>query len=168
MQPYIRRVLAIATPIEFYAFCTSKRHPVLHVGAKLVLVDTAPDSYEMDYEKVANAITEKTKVIIPVDIAGIPCDYDTIFNIVETKKTLFKPANRIQEAIGKVIVVADCAHAFGASWHNKMAGNIADFSSFSFHAVKNFTTAEGGCVSWRNIAGIDNEALYKEYQLLSQ
>lgn len=146
---------------------TASASPILHVGAKLVLVDTAPDSYEMDYEKVADVITEKTKVIIPVDIAGIPCDYDTIFNIVESKKKLFKPTNEIQEAIGRVIVVADCAHAFGASWHNKMAGNIADFSSFSFHAVKNFTTAEGGCVSWRDIVGIDNEKLYKEYQLLS-
>lgn len=146
---------------------TASASPVVHVGAKLVLVDTAPDSYEMDYEQLAAAITEKTKVIIPVDLGGVPCDYDKIFPIVEEKKELFRPANAIQKAIGRVIVVADCAHAFGAQWHGKMAGNIADFSSFSFHAVKNFTTAEGGCVSWRDIPGIDNEKMYKEYQLLS-
>lgn len=146
---------------------TASASPVVHVGAKLVLVDTATDSYEMDYDKLADAITEKTKVIIPVDLGGIPCDYDKIFEIVEAKKNLFHPANKIQEAIGRVIVVSDCAHAFGAQWHGKMAGAIADFSSFSFHAVKNFTTAEGGCASWNHIDGIDDEELYKEYQLLS-
>lgn len=146
---------------------TASASPVIHVGAKLVLVDTAPDSYEMDYEKLADAITEKTKAIIPVDIAGVICDYDRIFSLVNAKKHLFQAANEIQEAIGRVIVVADCAHAFGANWHGKMAGEIADFSTFSFHAVKNFTTAEGGCVTWRDIPGIDNEDLYKEFQLLS-
>lgn len=146
---------------------TASASPVIHVGAKLVLVDTASDSYEMDYDKLADAITEKTKVIIPVDLGGIPCDYDKIFEIVEAKKKLFHPANKIQEAIGHVVVVSDCAHAFGANWHGKMAGAIADFSSFSFHAVKNFTTAEGGCASWNHIDGIDDEELYKEYQLLS-
>lgn len=146
---------------------TASASPVVHVGAKLVLIDTAPDAYEIDYDQLAAVITEKTKVIIPVDLGGVPCDYDKIFSIVEEKKGLFHPANAIQEVIGRVIVVADCAHAFGAQWHGKMAGNIADFSSFSFHAVKNFTTAEGGCVSWRDIPGIDNEKMYKEYQLLS-
>lgn len=146
---------------------TASASPVIHVGAKLVLVDTASDSYEMDYDKLADAITEKTKVIIPVDLGGIPCDYDKIFEIVEAKKNLYHPANKLQEAIGRVIVVSDCAHAFGAQWHGKMAGSIADFSSFSFHAVKNFTTAEGGCASWNHIDGIDDEELYKEYQLLS-
>lgn len=146
---------------------TASASPAVHVGAKLVLIDTASDSYEMDYDKLADAITEKTKVIIPVDLGGIPCDYDKIFEIVEAKKNLFHPANKIQEAIGRVIVVSDCAHAFGAQWHGKMAGSIADFSSFSFHAVKNFTTAEGGCASWNHIDGIDDEELYKEYQLLS-
>src|SRR5574344_2536396 len=138
-----------------------------HVGAKVVMVDTAPDSFEMDYDKLADAITERTKVIIPVDLAGIVCDYDKIFKIVESKKNLFHPANDIQKAIGRVIVMADGAHAYGAQWHGKMCGEIADFTCYSFHAVKNFTTAEGGAATWRNIPGIDNEALYKQYQLLS-
>lgn len=146
---------------------TASASPVAHVGAKLVLVDTACGSYEMDYEKLADAITNKTKAIIPVDIAGVICDYEQIFSIVEAKKALFQPMNKIQSAIGRVIVVADCAHAFGAEWHGKKAGSIADFSTFSFHAVKNFTTAEGGCVTWREIFGIDSAELYQEYQLLS-
>ena len=138
-----------------------------HVGAKLVLIDTQEDSLEMDYNKLAEAITEKTKVIIPVDLGGVPCDYDRIFSIVEEKKKLFHPANKLQEAIGRVIVMADAAHAFGATWHGKPVGSIADFSNFSFHAVKNFTTAEGGAVAWRDIEGIDNEEIYHQYQLLS-
>ena len=138
-----------------------------HVGATVRLVDTAPNSFEMDYEKLAEALTEKTKVIIPVDLGGVVCDYDKIFAAVESRKHLFKPANDIQAAFGRVIVLADAAHAFGAQWHGKMAGAIADFTSFSFHAVKNLTTAEGGALTWRDRDGIDNEALYKLFQLLS-
>src|SRR5574344_2641936 len=138
-----------------------------HVGCKLVLIDSQKDCVEMDYDKLADAITEKTKVIVPVDLAGIVCDYDKIFKIVESKKNLFHPANDIQKAIGRVIVMADGAHAYGAQWHGKMCGEIADFTCYSFHAVKNFTTAEGGAATWRKIPGIDNDALYKQYQLLS-
>lgn len=146
---------------------TASASPAVHVGADVVLVDTAPDSYEMDYDKLAAAITEKTKAIVPVDIAGVICDYDRIFEIVEAKKHLFRPANELQKAIGRVAVIADCAHALGAVRDGRMAGNIADFSSFSFHAVKNFTTAEGGCAAWKSISGIDDEEIYKSYQLLS-
>ena len=146
---------------------TASASVVCHVGAKLVLVDVQKDRLEMDYDALEKAITEKTKAIIPVDLAGIPCDYDRIFSIVEAKKSLFKPANKIQEAIGRIAVCADTAHAFGASWHGKKAGSIADFSSFSFHAVKNFTTAEGGALTWKNISGIDNEEIYHQLQLLS-
>lgn len=146
---------------------TASASVVCHVGAKLVLIDTQEDSLEMDYEKLADAITEKTKVIIPVDLGGVPCDYDRIFSIVESKKELFQPSNKIQKAIGRVIVMADAAHAFGATWHGKPVGSIADFSNFSFHAVKNFTTAEGGAVAWKDIEGIDNEEIYHQYQLLS-
>ena len=138
-----------------------------HVGAKVVMVDTAPDSFEMDYDKLADAITEKTKVVLPVDLAGVVCDYDKIFAAVESKKHLFSPANDIQKAYGRVIVLADAAHAFAAKWHGKMCGEIADFTSFSFHAVKNLTTAEGGALTWRNHDGVDNESLYKQFQLLS-
>ena len=138
-----------------------------HVGAKVVMVDTAPDSFEMDYDKLADAITERTKVILPVDLAGVVCDYDKIFAAVESKKHLFSPANDIQKAYRRVIVLADAAHAFGAKWHGKMCGEIADFTSFSFHAVKNLTTAEGGALTWRNHDGVDNESLYKQFQLLS-
>ena len=138
-----------------------------HVGAKVVMVDTAPDSFEMDYDKLADAITEKTKVVLPVDLAGVVCDYDKIFAAVESKKHLFSPANDIQKAYGRVIVLADAAHAFGAKWHGKKCGEIADFTSFSFHAVKNLTTAEGGALTWRNHDGVDNESLYKQFQLLS-
>lgn len=138
-----------------------------HVGAKVVLVDTKPGSFEMDYQKMADAITEKTKVVIPVDLGGVPCDYDQIFAAVESKKHLFSPANDIQKAFGRVIVMADAAHAFGARWHGKMVGEIADFTSFSFHAVKNLTTAEGGALTWISRDGIDDEALYKQFQLLS-
>ena len=138
-----------------------------HVGAKVVMVDTAPDSFEMDYEKLVDAITEHTKVVMPVDLGGVVCDYDKIFAAVENKRHLFKPVNDIQKAIGRVVVLADAAHAFGAQWHGKMCGEIADFTSFSFHAVKNLTTAEGGALTWRPIKGVDNEWLYKQFQLLS-
>lgn len=138
-----------------------------HVGAKVVLVDTKPGSFEMDYQKMADAITERTKVVIPVDLGGVVCDYDAIFAAVESKKQLFKANNEIQKAYGRVIVMADAAHAFGARWHGKMCGEIADFTSFSFHAVKNLTTAEGGALTWVNREGIDNEVLYKQFQLLS-
>lgn len=146
---------------------TASASVVCHVGAKLVLVDTQADSLEMDYDKLAEAITEKTKVIIPVDLGGVPCDYDRIFSIVKDKEKMFRPANEIQRAIGRIIVMVDAAHAFGAAWHDKPVGSIADFSNFSFHAVKNFTTAEGGAVTWRDIPGVDNETIYHQYQLLS-
>lgn len=138
-----------------------------HVGAKIVFVDVQEGCLEMDYDKMEAAITERTKAIIPVDLGGVPCDYDKIFAIVEKKKALFQPKNEIQKAIGRVAVCADTAHAFGASWHGKMCGSIADFSSFSFHAVKNFTTAEGGALTWRTIPGIDDEDIYHKLQLLS-
>lgn len=146
---------------------TASASVVCHVGANLVLIDTQKDSLEMDYTALEDAINENTKVIIPVDIAGIPCDYEKIFDIVERKKHLFKPKNEIQKAIGRIIVMADTAHSFGAVYKGKHTGGIADFSCFSFHAVKNFTTAEGGAVTWREIKGIDNEDIYKKYQLLS-
>ena len=138
-----------------------------HVGATVVMVDTAPDSFEMDYEQLADAITSRTKVIIPVDLAGIVCDYEKIFKVVEEKKHLFRPSNVIQEKFGRVIVLADAAHAFGARRNDKMCGEIADFTSFSFHAVKNLTTAEGGALTWKNIPDVDNEELYKQFQLYS-
>lgn len=146
---------------------TASASPVAHLGAKLVLVDTQKDSVETDYEQLANAITEKTKVIIPVDIAGIIVDYDKIFKIVEEKKNLFKPNNEIQKLYNRIIVVADSAHGIGAQKDGKMSGEIADFTTFSFHAVKNLTTAEGGAATWKNKEGLDNEAIYKQYQLLS-
>lgn len=146
---------------------TATASAVCHVGAKLVMVDTAPDSYEMDYDKVAEAITEKTKVVIPVDLGGVICDYDKVFKAVESKKGLFRPSNEIQKIFERVIVLADAAHAFGAKWHGKMCGEIADFTSFSFHAVKNLTTAEGGALTWKSHEGLDDEAVYKQLQLLS-
>ena len=145
---------------------TASASVVCHVGAKLVLIDSQSDSLEMDYEALENAINEHTKAIIPVDIGGVPCDYDRIFAIVENKKHLFKATSAVQEAVGRVAICADAAHAFGASWHGKMVGSIADFSSFSFHAVKNLTTAEGGALTW-NIPGIDDEELYHQAQLYS-
>ena len=145
---------------------TASASVVCHVGAKLVLIDSQTDSLEMDYEALENAINEHTKAIIPVDLGGIPCDYDRIFAIVENKKHLFKATSAVQEAVGRVAICADAAHAFGASWHGKMVGSIADFSSFSFHAVKNLTTAEGGALTW-NIPGIDDEELYHQAQLYS-
>ena len=146
---------------------TASASVVYHVGAKIVFVDVQKNSLEMDYEKMAEAITEKTKAIIPVDLAGIPCDYDKIFAVVESKKHLFKPNNDIQKAIGRIAICADAAHAFGASWKGRKVGSIADFTSFSFHAVKNLTTAEGGALTWRNIEGIDNEDIYHQLQLFS-
>lgn len=146
---------------------TASASVVCHVGAKLVLVDTQKDSLEMDYEQLENAITERTKVIIPVDLGGVPCDYDRIFSIVARKKKLFHPTNIIQKQIGRIIIMADTAHALGARVNEKPVGSIADFSNFSFHAVKNLTTAEGGAVTWRDIEGIDNEEIYHQYQLLS-
>ena len=146
---------------------TASASVVCHVGAKLVLVDTQQEGYEMDYAQLADAITERTKAIIPVDLGGIPCDYQRIFEIVEAKRSLFHPANKLQEAIGRIAITADAAHAFGAEWQGKRIGSVADFTSFSFHAVKNFTTAEGGALTWRDISGIDNEDLYHQFQLLS-
>ncbi len=146
---------------------TASASPVCHVGAKLVLVDTQKDSYEMDYNKMADAITERTKAVIPVDLGGVPCDYNKIREAVESKQHLFHPANAMQEAIGHVIIIDDAAHAFGAQWHGEMIGAISDFTSFSFHAVKNFTTAEGGALTWRPLKGIDDEWLYKQFQLNS-
>jgi dTDP-4-amino-4,6-dideoxygalactose transaminase len=138
-----------------------------HVGAKIILIDTEKDSYQMDYAQLEQAITPKTKAIIPVDIAGVMCDYDRLFKIVEAKKALFTPAGQLQTAIGRLIILADAAHSFGATYHGKRSGEVADFTAFSFHAVKNLTTAEGGAVTWRDIPGIDNEAIYHEFMLLS-
>ena len=146
---------------------TATASVICHVGATLILVDTQKDSLEMDYELLAERITPKTKAVIPVDLAGIPCDYERIFEIVEEKKALFEPANQIQSAIGRIAVLADGAHAFGASWKGRPVGCVADFTAFSFHAVKNFTTAEGGALTWRTIPGIDDEEIYRQLQLLS-
>lgn len=146
---------------------TASASSIDHVGAKIVFVDTAVDSYEMDYEQLEKAITDKTKVIVPVDIGGVICDYDKIYEVIERKKNLFHPTNDIQRAYGRIIVSADAAHSFGASRNGKMAGAIADFSSFSFHAVKNLTTAEGGAVAWRSHKGINDDFLYKEMMLWS-
>ena len=146
---------------------TASASVIAHVGAKIVLVDTQTDSLEMDYDAVESAITERTKAIIPVDIAGIPCDYDRIFEIVERKKSLFKPNTDIQAALGRIAVMADTAHSLGAKYKGRMIGSVADFSSFSFHAVKNLTTAEGGALTWRTIPGVSNEDIYKKLQLFS-
>ena len=146
---------------------TASAEVVCHVGAKLVFIDSQPDSLDMDYDAVEKAITDKTKVIIPVDLAGIPCDYDRIFSIVEKKKSLFKPSNDIQSKFGRIIVCADTAHAFGSSWHGQPVGSVADFSAFSFHAVKNFTTAEGGALTWKPNDALNDEELYKRVQLYS-
>jgi len=146
---------------------TASASVVNHVGAKIVMIDTAPDSFEMDYDHLVDVITERTKAIIAVDLGGVICDYEKIFAAVESKKALFEPCGKIQTAFGRAAVIADAAHAFGANRHEKMCGEIADFTTFSFHAVKNLTTAEGGAVTWRNIDGINNEEIYREYQLLS-
>lgn len=146
---------------------TASASAAIHTGAKVVFVDCSPGSFEADYERLEAAINKKTKAIIPVDLAGIICDYDKIFAAAENKKHLFRPANAVQSAMGRVAVVADCAHALGATRNGKKAGEIADFSSFSFHAVKNLTTAEGGAATWKSIDGIENEELYKQYMLFS-
>lgn len=146
---------------------TASASVIDHVGAKIVLVNTAKDSWEMDYDALEKAITGKTKAIIPVDLGGVPCDYDKIKAIVEAKKDLFQPNNKIQQAMGRIAITADAAHAFGASYKGQPIGSVADFTSFSFHAVKNFTTAEGGAVVWKDIDGIDNEKIYHQYQLFS-
>ena len=164
---------------------TASASTTQHVGCRLVMVDSQKDSVEMDYDKLADAITERTKVIVPVDLGGVVCDYDKIFSAIENKRHLFRPANEIQKALGRIAVSADCAHAFGARWHGKMAGEIADFSSFSFHAVKNLTTAEGGALTWHlpfgnkpavmdadtTVPAIENETwnelLYRKCQLFS-
>ena len=146
---------------------TASAAVIWHVGATIVFVDSQEDSLQMDYDKMESAITEKTKVIIPVDLAGVPCDYDRIFAAVDRKKSLFHPANKIQDAMGRIAISADTAHAFGTVWHGKKAGSIADFSSFSFHAVKNLTTAEGGALTWKTIPGIDDAEIYHRIQLLS-
>lgn len=152
---------------------TATASAAIHCGAKVVFVDSQKDNCEMDYEKVAAAITEKTKAVVAVDLGGIICDYDKLYAVVESKKELFRAKEgdslgaRIQQTKGRVLVFADCAHALGASRNGKMAGEWADFTDFSFHAVKNFTTAEGGAATWRDIPGIDNEEIYKQYQLYS-
>ena len=152
---------------------TATASAAIHCGAKVIFVDSQKDNCEMDYEKVAEAITEKTKAVVAVDLGGIICDYDKLYAAVESRKELFKAKEgnslgaRIQQAKGRVLVFADCAHALGASRNGKMAGEWADFTDFSFHAVKNFTTAEGGAATWRDIPGIDNEEIYKQYQLYS-
>ena len=152
---------------------TATASAAIHCGSKVIFVDSQKDSTEMDYDKVAEAITEKTKAVVAVDLGGIICDYDRLYEAVERKKDLFRPKQgddlgaRIQQSIGRVLVFADCAHALGASKDGKMAGEWADFSNYSFHAVKNFTTAEGGASTWRDIEGIDNDELYHQYQLLS-
>ena len=146
---------------------TASASVICHVGAKVVMIDTQKDSLEMDYDALEAAITDRTKAVIPVDLAGIPCDYDRIFAIVEKKKVLFRASSPLQEALGRVAVMADTAHSFGASRKGVMAGSIADFSSFSFHAVKNFTTAEGGALTWREIPGVESDDLYRQVQLLS-
>ena len=154
----------VIVPAYTYTATASVVH---HVGAKIVMVDVAPGSFEIDYDSIADAITERTKVVMPVDLGGVMCDYDRVFDAVESKRELFRPANDIQKAFGRVVVLADAAHAFGARRHDRMCGEVADFTSFSFHAVKNLTTAEGGAITWKSIPGIDDEWLYKQYQLLS-
>ncbi len=138
-----------------------------HVGAKIVLVDTGVDSFHIDYDAIARVVTDRTKAIIPVDIAGVMCDYDRIFAAVESRKELFKPSNELQAALGRVAVMADAAHSFGASYKGRQSGEVADFTCFSFHAVKNLTTAEGGAVAWRAIPGVDDEDIYRHFMLLS-
>lgn len=146
---------------------TASAEIVCHVGARLIFIDSQPDSLEMDYDAVEKAITDKTKAIIPVDIGGVPCDYDRIFSIVEKKKELFTPSNNIQSKFGRIIVCADTAHAFGSTWHGKPIGSVADFSAFSFHAVKNFTTAEGGALTWKPREYLNDEDIYNQVQLYS-
>ena len=146
---------------------TASASVACHVGAKIVLIDSQKDSLEMDYDAMEAAITERTKAIIPVDLGGVPCDYDRIFQAVDNKRGLFKPNGKYQEALGRVAVCEDAAHALGATYHNEELGSVADFASFSFHAVKNFTTGEGGAVMWRGFPGIDDAEIYRYFQLLS-
>lgn len=166
----ILRVLGIGPGDEVitsaYTY-TASCSVICHVGATPVLVDTMPGSFEMDYDRLSDAITERTKAIIPVDLGGVPCDYESLFTAIESKRNLFKPNNEIQKAYGRVIILTDAAHAFGAKYGDKMVGEVADFTSFSFHAVKNLTTAEGGALTWISKEEIDDEALYKQFQLLS-
>ncbi|WP_341201715.1 DegT/DnrJ/EryC1/StrS family aminotransferase [Planomicrobium okeanokoites] len=146
---------------------TATASVIQHVGAKIVLIDTAPDSYEMNYDLMEQAITSKTKAILPVDIAGVMCDYNRIFEAVNNKKHLFVPASDMQQAIGRITVIADAAHSFGASYNGRKSGEVADFTCFSFHAVKNLTTCEGGAVTWNSIAGVPDEEIYRHFMLLS-
>ena len=146
---------------------TASASVICHVGAKPVLIDCAPNSVQMDYDRLPELINQRTKVIIPVDIGGVPCDYDRIYDAVKAKRNLFIPNNDYQLAFGRVIVLADGAHSFGARRNQLMTGALADFTAFSFHAVKNLTTAEGGAVTWKRIDGVDSDELYKKYQLLS-
>lgn len=146
---------------------TASASVVCHVGAKLVLVDTQKDSFEMDYGQLEQAVNKNTKVIIPVDLAGIPCDYEKIYDIIERKKDLFQPSNEIQRTFGRIVVCADSAHAFGAERNGKKCGELADFTSFSFHAVKNLTTGEGGALTWREHEGIDSASIYHSLMLLT-
>ena len=166
----ILRVLGIGPRDEVivpaYTY-TASASPVCHLNANLVFVDVAEDSFEMDYDALERAITKKTKAIVPVDLGGIMCDYDRIFDIVNRKKELFNPNNELQKSIGRIAVVSDAAHAFGAEWHGRKCGSVADFTSFSFHAVKNFTTAEGGALTWKSFEGISDDELYKEFMLMS-
>lgn len=146
---------------------TASASVICHVGATPVLIDTAKDSFEMDYSLLENAITSKTKAIIPVDLAGKMCDYDKIFEVVNRKKSLFNANTDVQKAFNRVVIVADAAHAFGAQYKGEICGSVADFTSFSFHAVKNLTTAEGGALTWKSRDGLDDEALYKQFMLWS-
>ncbi len=146
---------------------TASASVICHVGATPVMVDCAPDSFEMDYDAMGRAITARTKAVIPVDLGGVPCDYDRIFAVLEEKRSLFNPASPIQEALGRVAVCEDAAHALGSTYHGRMIGSVADFTSFSFHAVKNFTTAEGGCLTWNLPSEVLNDEVYKKVQLLS-
>ena len=146
---------------------TASASVIDHVGAKIILIDTQPGSYEMDYDQLEQAISVRTKAIIPVDLGGVPCDYDHLFEIVERQRKKFFPRTEIQRKIGRVAIVADSAHAFGALYKGQKIGSVADFTSFSFHAVKNFTTAEGGAALWKSIPGVDDTEIYHEYQLLS-
>lgn len=146
---------------------TASASVIDHVGAKIVLVDSGKDSYQIDYDSIADAITEKTKAIIAVDIAGIMCDYKKIFDIVNSKRKLFSPNNTLQQKFNRIIVIADAAHSFGASYYGNMSGEVADFTCFSFHAVKNLTTAEGGSVTWKNIENVNNQEIYNDFMILS-
>lgn len=146
---------------------TASASVIEHVGAKIIMVDTAVNSYEMDYDQLDQVINSKTKAIIPVDIAGVMCNYDRIFRIIESKKHLFEGSNDIQEAMGRIAIVADAAHSFGATYNKRLSGTVADFTCFSFHAVKNLTTAEGGACTWLGIPVIDNDEIYRKFMLLS-